>query len=340
MRGTYFLGNKFFETRDMSFSPLKPGEALIRVRACGVCGTDVHIYSGEKGSAAIKPPVVLGHEFAGTVETVGEGVVSLKAGDIVAVDPNIYCGQCRFCHTGKKQFCENLQAIGVTRDGGFAQYCVVPEAQCFLLKPDVPVEHGAMAEPLACCLHGIDRVGIRQGNTACVIGGGAIGLIMVQLAKRAGASFVILSEPVEMRRRIGLQVGADYSIDPVNEDLCKRITEITGMDGVDIVIECVGKLTATQSAFGMAKRGAAILLFSVPHPDAVFGLKLMDVFSKELNIFGSFINPDTQQRAVDIINSGKLILDPLITHRFPLEQVEQAIQTQTGNESIKVIVTP
>lgn len=340
MHGTYFMGNKCFETDEMIFAAPDAGEVLVRVGACGVCGTDVHIYHGEKGSADVNPPVVLGHEFSGVIEAVGEGVTALKIGDHVTIDPNIYCGQCHFCRIGKKQLCENLLAIGVTCDGGFAEYCMCPEEQCFLLKSGVPFAHGAMAEPLACCLHGIDRAEIRHGDTVCVIGGGAIGLIIVQLAKLAGASEVILSEPVEVRRTIGLQVGADHVVDPINEDLLAKIKEFTGTDGVDVVIECVGRLAATKQAVDSAKRGATVLLFSVPSPEAVFGLPLMEVYKKELTIRGSFINPDTQQRAVDMINSGKLLLDPIITHSFPLEQVEDAIYMQVSNESIKVIVTP
>ena len=173
-----------------------------------------------------------------------------------------------------------------------------------------------------------------------MIGGGAIGLIMVQLAKLAGASAVILSEPVEMRRRIGLEVGASCTVDPINENLNDRIRDITGTEGVDVVIECVGRLAVTRQAFDAAKRGATVLLFSVPQPDAIFGLDLMAVFQKELNIRGSFINPDTLLRAVQLINSGKIQLDSIITHRFPLEKVQDAINMQMSNESIKVLVIP
>lgn len=339
MKGMYYLGNKKFEMREMPIA-LGAKDVLVRVAACGVCGTDVHIYNGDKGSAEVKPPVVLGHEFSGEVVDAGSCVTTVKAGDHVSVDPNIYCGQCHFCRTGKKQHCENLLAIGVNRDGGFAEYCVVPESQCFLLDPAVPLTHGAMCEPVACCIHGVDRAAIRHGDTVCVIGGGAIGLIMVQLAKLAGASKVILSEPVALRREIGRKVGADYAIDPISADISTSIKGITGTDGVDKVIECVGNLSATEQAFEAAKRGATVLLFSVPKPDAVFGLALMDVFKKELTISGSFINPDTHQRAVDMINSGKLQLDPVITHSFALEKLEEAIFAQISSDSIKVVVVP
>ena len=330
MKGTYFLGNGEFETRDMPEHPLAPHEVLIRVAACGVCGTDVHIYHGDKGSAAVTPPVVLGHELSGTVAAVGAQVTGLRVGDHVTVDPNCYCGACHYCRIGKKQLCTSLYAIGVNRDGGFAEYCYAPEAQCFLLAPDVPLEFGALGEPLACCIHGIDRAQIRVGDTVLVIGGGAIGLLMVQLAKLSGASQILLSEPVAMRRDIGLQLGADAAIDPIREDLSARIRDCTGVDGVDVVIECVGNTSA--------KRGATLLLFSVPKAGATHPLTLEDVYQKELKIVGSMINPDTHQRAVDMINQGRIQLAPIITHRFPVEQLKDAILMQMSSESLKVLV--
>lgn len=338
MKGTYFLGNQAFETRELPKRDLAADEVLVRVAACGVCGTDVHIYHGDKGSAEVIPPVILGHELAGVVEKIGNGVDNLSVGDHVAIDPNIYCGECHYCRNGKKQLCTSLFAIGVNRDGGFADYCYVPRAQCYKLDKNIPLGHGAMAEPLACCLHGIDRANIKMGDTVCVIGGGAIGLLMVQLAKLSGASRVILSEPVALRREIGLSVGADWAIDPIQEPLKERLNQLLGVDGVDVVIECVGNPNATAQAFDVAKRGTTVLLFSVPRAGAVHTLGLEDVYQKELTIVGSIINPDTHQRAVDLINSGRVQLEPLITHRFPVEQLEAAILMQMGSKSIKVLV--
>lgn len=340
MKANYFLGEKKFEVREKEVPEAGPKDVLIRVAACGVCGTDVHIYHGSKGSADVKPPVVLGHEFSGIVEKVGSEVTAVRPGDHVTVDPNIYCGKCHFCQMGKKQMCENLFAIGVNRDGGFAEYCLVPETQCYQLDKNVPLKYGAMTEPLACCIHGIDRAKIQSGDTVCVIGGGAIGLIMVQLAKISGASKVVLSEPVAMRREIGMEVGAWGTIDPIHEDINERLEELLGTRGADVVIECVGTPAAAEQAFLAANKGATILLFSVPKPGSVYNLHLEDVYQKELTIVGSMINPDTHGRAAALINSGVLKLEPVITHSFPVEQVEEAILAQQGAETIKVIVEP
>lgn len=343
MRGTFFMGPQKtpkFEVKEMAFSPLAAHEVMVQVKACGICGTDVHIYHGEPGSAEVAPPVVLGHEFSGVVTEVGSAVTVVKPGDKVTLDPNIYCGTCMPCRMGNKQNCQHLFALGVNVNGGFAEYAVCPDTQCFRINDDVPFEAAAMAEPLACVVHGIDRAAIQPGQTVLVIGGGLIGLLMVQMAKLSGAGTVMLSEPVEMRRKIGLEVGADAAIDPMNEDLGARIRGITGKDGADVVIECAGKEFTVTQAIQAAGQHATVLIFSVPAVDAVAPLPLFDVFSKELRIVGSRINPDTHQRAVNLINGGRLELMRLITHRYDLEHLEDAVKMQMGSESIKVIVCP
>lgn len=335
MRASVFLGNETFSLEDRPKPVAGLGEVVIQNMVCGVCGTDVHIYHGEPGSAEVNPPVVLGHEYSGVVVEVGEGVTSLKPGDHVTVDPNIYCGKCEHCRNGKKQLCESMEAIGVTRDGGFEEYSVVPEAQAFLLAPELPMEFGAMAEPVACCLHGIDLAGIRPGQTVCVVGGGAIGLIMCQLALLSGAARVFLSEPDEKRRQVGLSLGVTRAVDPTAPGSAETLENCA-----DLVIECVGNLPAVKSAFRFAKKGATVVLFSVPKPDAVFDLPLFDVYKKELTIRGSFVNPDTHSRAVALLNSGKLDFSGIITHRFPLDQLPEAIAMQMSSDSIKVVVCP
>ena len=339
MKASYFLGKGSFEVRQAPELHPGPGEVVIKNMVCGVCGTDVHIFHGEPGSADVTPPVVLGHEYSGEVVEVGEGVTALKPGDHVTVDPNIYCGECVYCRNGKKQLCETMQAVGVTRDGGFGEYSLVPAAQAFKLGDSVLYEAGAMAEPVACCLHGIDLAGIKAGDRVCIVGGGAIGLIMLQLAKLSGASSLVLSEPNEKRRQVALSLGADAAIDPTAPDAGSAYEAALG-DGADVVIECVGNNAAVKSAFQLAKKGATIVLFSVPKVDATFDLPLFDVYKKELTIRGSFVNPDTHERAVRLINSGKLDFTSIITHRFNLDQLPEAIAMQMSSESIKVVVCP
>jgi threonine dehydrogenase-like Zn-dependent dehydrogenase len=234
--------------------------------------------------------------------------------------------------------CEDMRAIGVTRDGGFAEYSVIPASQAFLLPPGTDYEVGAMAEPLACCVHGLDRSGIRAGETVLVIGGGTIGMIMLQLAKLAGAAKVYLSEPVKMRRDTALTLGADGVIDPLSGSASEQLADLSGAFGADTVIECAGNVKAAEQAVECAAKGASVMLFSVPKSDAKLSLPLFEVFQKELTIKGSFVNPDTHSRAVALLD--KLQIAPLITHRFGLDKLEQAILTQMSAESVKVIVKP
>jgi len=177
MKAAVFYGVKDLRLEEVPLRKLRSDELLVKIHACGVCGTDVHIYEGAKGSATVYPPVVLGHEFSGEIVEIGNGVRQLKVGDRISVDPNIFCGQCHFCQKGNVHLCENLQAIGVTRNGGFAEYAIVPEKQAYKLPDNLSYEEGAMGEPVACCLHGIDLSGIKHGDKVLIVGAGTIGLL-------------------------------------------------------------------------------------------------------------------------------------------------------------------
>lgn len=225
-------------------------------------------------------------------------------------------------------------------NGGFAEYTRTPASQCFKINEDIPFVEAAMAEPLACVLHGINLASIKPGNSVFVIGGGTIGLLMVQMARLSGASTVILSEPVEKRRALALEIAANAAIDPLNQNLNEEIKKITGHDGCNIVIECVGRPCAVKQAIEATSYNGNILLFSVPAPDATVDLPLFDVYRKELHITSSMINPDTHQRAVNLINGRRLQLGKLMTHTFPMEQLEDAIKMQMSADSIKAMVCP
>ena len=227
------------------------GEVLVRVMACGVCGTDVHIFQGDPGAADCPPGTVPGHEFAGVIEAAGEGVTAFGPGDRVCVDPNKLCGECDFCRGGIGHFCEHMTGIGTTADGGFAEYCVVPQSQLYRVADSVPFEQAAMAEPVSCCLHGLDLCEVRPGSRAAVIGGGMIGLLMVQLLRLAGASFVALLEPVQAKRELGLRLGADVAIDSVHEDPAEALRR-AGAGRLDTVIECAGLPVTVEQAIRIA----------------------------------------------------------------------------------------
>ena len=219
MKSAVFYGKHDLRIEDHPRPTLGPNDVLIRVKACGICGTDVHIYEGDEGAAEVTPPTILGHEFSGIVEEIGEKVTGCKVGDRVCVDPNCYCGACEACRNGIAHYCSSMIGYGTTVDGGFAEFCAVNERQVYHLGKNTSFLQGAMTEPVACCLHGLDMCEIQPGHQVVVIGGGMIGLLMLQLAKLAGAAKIALVEPVASKREVGKQLGADVCIDPMTEDV-------------------------------------------------------------------------------------------------------------------------
>lgn len=315
-----------------------PEDVLIRVMACGICGTDVHIFNGDKGAADNPLPIVLGHEFAGVVERVGTQVNDFKLGERVCVDPNVICGRCFACQDGNGHFCSNMIGIGTTVNGGFAQFCSVPRKQLYRLADKVPFTAGAMAEPLACCLHGIDMCEIQAGTSVVVIGGGMIGLIMLQLARLRGAARVVLVEPVSVKRETGKNLGADLCIDPIH-DVAESLI-VAGIQHVDTVIECVGRTETIQQAIEIAGRRSVVMMFGLTKLDDEVKIKPFKLFQKEVILKTSFINPYTMGRAVELINYGRVDVSSMVAEPIPLEQLGEVLVNPQLRSKGKFIVEP
>lgn len=313
-----------------------PGELVIRVLAAGICGSDRHMYKGEYPTAI---PVTLGHEFCGLVEEVGDGVSSFKGGELVTVDPNIACGTCPACRRGRPNLCANLKAIGVTRDGGFADYVAVPCGQAFILPSDLDPVHGAFCEPLACCIHAIDKARIRPGDSVAILGGGVIGLLMVQLARLAGAGQVILITRQLSRREAALRLGATHAFDPAASDTVASVREVTH-GGADVVIECAGVPETLQTGVRMARRGGAFILFGVTPAGLEVPVLPFDLLVNEIEIRPAYLNPFTHARAAAMVASGTLELDSLVTRTIGLEDVADVVGSAPLPGEIKVIVRP
>ena len=309
-------------------------DALVKVHACGICGTDVHIFHGEH---TVKFPVVPGHEFSGEVTAVGGKVTNVRVGDRVTVDPNIVDQTCFFCRRGEIHLCENLTAVGVNFDGGFAEYCAMPAVQAYKVPDSLSLDEAAMAEPLACCIHGIDRASVVPGSSVVVLGAGSIGLLLIQLAKIAGARHILVSEPDERKRHLAARFGADIQVDP--PDIAREVAELTDV-GADVVIESAGRLETAEVAISLARRGGTVLQFGVVSPDKQAQISPYDVYYKELTIRGSFVNPFTHSRAIDLLASKQIDVMPLITQRFPLDDAAKALETAQGRDAIKVLLTP
>ena len=200
MKSAVFYGRHDLRLEDRPIPDPEPEEVLIQIQACGVCGTDVHIYEGDPCTAEITSPTILGHEFSGIITAAGSEVKKFRTGDRVCIDPNRYCGACDFCRNREVHLCERMIGYGTTEHGGFAEYCTVHQSQVYRLGDNTTFEQGAMAEPAACCLHGIELCGLRPGHQVVIIGGGMAGTLMLQLAKLAGASKAAVLEPVAEKR--------------------------------------------------------------------------------------------------------------------------------------------
>ena len=314
-------------------------DVLIKIHACGVCGTDVHIYEGDKGAAEVTPPTILGHEFSGVVEAVGKNVKEYSPGDRVCIDPNCYCGQCDPCRNGQAHFCTHMIGYGTTVNGGFAEYCAVNERQVYRLGIHTSFEQGAMVEPVACCIHGIDMCGIQPGHQVVVIGGGMIGLLMVQLARLAGAAKIALLEPVESKRAVGKQLGADICLDPKSENAALVLKE-AGFDWIRTVIECVGRPETIEQAIELVGPKGIVMMFGMTKPEEEIRVKPFEVFQKEIELKASYINPYTQKRALDLIDTGRIDVTSMIAEVCGLNQLKDILAKPELRAKGKYIIVP
>lgn len=336
MKAAVYHGPGDLRVEEVPVRKLKDNEVKIQVKYCGICGTDIHIFHGDGGCCDVTPPLVPGHEFSGVVAEVGAGVKTVKVGDRVTGDPNDMCGECYFCKNGMQHFCKNNIGIGTTVDGGFAEYVIMREKQVYKVSDELSFIEAAMAEPISCCLHGIDLCNIKAGDTVLVIGGGPIGMIMMQLAKNAGASKVIMSEPVEEKREQALKLGATKTIDPLHEDVEAVLAEYC--ENVNVVIECVGNVHTQADAVRFAGKGATIMYFGLAAPEESFPIRPDDIFKKELHITSSYINPYSFERAIQILESGTVELESLITNVVPLDNIADVFTKPEYRRTGKVMI--
>ena len=336
MKAAVFYNKADLRVEELAVPAALPGEVLVRVHACGICGTDVHIFHGDEGAAPTPRGTVLGHEFAGEVAAVGDGVTNCRVGDRVCVDPNKLCGQCRFCRGGVGHFCEDMIGIGTTVNGGFAEYVAVPESQVYVVRPDLPYAVAAMTEPVSCCLHGMDLCDVTCGSTVAVIGCGMIGLIMLQLAKLRGAAKIIAVEPVEVKRQQALALGADLVLDPAAGLEAQLAAH--GIDQIDRVIECVGHPVTIAQAIAIAGKYSTVMMFGLTAPAQEVSIRPFEIFKKEITLKASFINPYTFPRALALLESGKLDVSSMVSTFAPLEELPEILRDPARRRDGKVII--
>ena len=327
MKAIRFHGPGDLRLEELAVPDPKPGEVRLRPLAAGLCGTDAHVFHGEFPAAT---PVVLGHEVAGIVDAVGAGVKGLAEGDLVTVQPNTYCGVCHYCRTGREHLCSDLRAYGLHMNGGFAEAMVATAGVVYRLPSRLDPRLGCLAEPLACCVHGMDRLAVKSGSTLLVIGAGLIGLMLTRLARLAGAGLIVASEPQELRRACALEFGADCVVDPSQQGESQAVAATHG-EGFDFGIDAVGSSVTFSQALTMAARGATILVFGCAPMHATASVRPFDIYARELTLIGSFINPYTHERAVSLL--PQMGLEKLQIVAFPLEEFPQAFAAHAATSA-------
>lgn len=338
MHTALFSGVKKIEIKDFTLPGINENEILLKVGACGVCGTDFNIFEGK---APANPPVILGHEYAGEIVEIGKNVKEFNVGERVAVNPNIHCGYCKFCKAGKVNLCKNLIALGVTINGGFAEYSVVPVSQAYKIPSDLPYSTATFAEPLSCCIHGIQQAEVGIGDKVAIVGAGPIGLIMLQLAKLSGASSTIIIDPVLEKRNLAIQFGAEYSFNPDDEYFLQKLNDLFNGD-IDVVIECAGNESAVKTSLEIVRKGGRVVIFGLADKSAKVNLYLQTFFHKEITIKSSLLNPFTFHTAVELLSSGKINVKDFNPEIISLnsEGIQKIFYSKRDHAILKYMVIP
>lgn len=330
MKATRLLGIGRIETKDCPVPQPAPGEVLVKVEAAGICGTDRHLLHGEFPST---PPVTLGHEFSGVVVALGEGAKGISLGARVTCDPNIACGTCDQCSAGRINLCRNLCAIGIHRDGGFAEFSAIPAHRALLLPDHMDLAHGAFCEPLACCIHGIDMGAPRAGERVAIVGGGVIGMLALQLARNAGAQTMMITRQAA-KRSLATGLGASHTAATVEQ------AQAIWTAGADLVVECAGVPETVEACPALARSGGRIVVLGVLGKGQKVAIEPFDLLFREVQLLFSFVNPFTQARAVAMIADGSVQVAPLITRTVSLADAAGAIAAPPPPGDIRTLVLP
>jgi threonine dehydrogenase-like Zn-dependent dehydrogenase len=311
----------------------KPGDVLIDVEACGICGTDLHILSRPPGHPC-RVGVVLGHEFVGVVREAGHEVVGLRAGQRVVVEPNVSCGSCGWCHRGLVSHCEHFTSHGIFIDGGLAPQVAVAARACHRIAHSVPAHVAALAEPLSCVVNGARLAGVVPGETVVVVGAGPIGLLFTSLLDLAGAT-VVAVEPLPVRRSLALTMGAVAALDPAVDDVRARVADMTCGFGADATIDTVGSQMAT--CLDLVRKGGRVVLFGIDTA-ARAEIAQSRITRDEIQVLGAYVGRDVFPAAIRLLEQRRLDLEPMITHRVGLDELPGALDRLRAGKAAKVIV--
>jgi L-iditol 2-dehydrogenase len=319
------------------------GELLVRVAACGICGSDVHGFDGSSGRRI--PPLVMGHEAAGMVAEVGPGVQRFAVGDRVTFDSTIYCGECPFCRRGEVNLCDRREVLGVScgdyrRDGAFAEYVRVPERITYKLPDALPFEEAAMLEAVSVALHAVAVSDLRGGETALVIGAGMIGLLTLQAARAAGCSRVFIADVDPTRLALAKKLGATETLLMSGSELVRKCQDLTDGSGVDVVLEAVGRDETVQTAIDAVRKGGTVTLIGNVTPEV--RLPLQKVVSRQLRLQGTAASCGEYPQAIEMITNGTVRVKPLITAVAPLSEGAEWFRRLYAHEPglMKIVLSP
>ena len=339
MRVARYYRNDDVRLEQAPVPEIGPGEVLVRIEASGICGSDVVEWYRIKHA-----PIVLGHEVAGVVEQVGEGVERFRPADRVMATHHVPCNACRYCRSGHHQVCDTLRSTHYD-PGGFAEYVRLPAINVnrgtFLLPDHVSFEEGAFLEPLACVVRGQRKTGLRAGQSVLVSGSGMSGLLHIALARAAGADPIVSTDVHPYRLEAARRLGADAAID-AREDVPARFRELNGGRGADQVIICTAAQAAVEQAFRTVERGGTVLMFALPDPDTVYAVPLSDLWKDDVSLVHSYAGaPADIREALDLIATGRVDVAPMITHRMGLAETGDAFRlVLAAGESLKIIIEP
>jgi threonine 3-dehydrogenase len=316
-----------------------PNEVLIRVRAAGICGTDAHIYEWNAWAQdRIKPPIVVGHEFAGEIVELGSQVRGYAKGEIVSAEGHITCGHCVLCKTGQAHICREVSIIGVDRDGCFAEFISMPASNLWKIPPEVPIEWAAIHDPLGNAFHTVLTADI-PGRKVMILGAGPIGLMAIGIARASGAARVIATETNPFRRELAVKMGAHQVLDPSKDDVAKAVADATDGLGVDVACVMSGHPDAIHQALASVRNGGRVQLLGLPSKEVSIDLA-NDVIFKGITIYGVIGRRmyDTWQQMSESLRAGLIDLAPVITHRITFEQFEKGFAAMASGDTGKVIL--
>jgi threonine dehydrogenase-like Zn-dependent dehydrogenase len=311
----------------------QPDDILVRIEACGICGTDLNIVATPPAHKATLD-IIIGHEGVGTVEQVGPGVTNLAPGDRVVVAPRLTCGQCRYCRRGLDNQCTNYRTIGTTIDGAFAPYLRAPQQALYKISAVVPRDDAAFFEPLSCAVGSVVKAPLQAGDNVVIIGAGPMGLLFAQLYHTLGAGRVIVADIAPYRLNFAQKIGVDVVLNPTEVDLPQAVHELTDL-GADVVVDAVGNQMGV--AIKMARRGGHIILFGLrPHDNPV--VNQYTITRYDLTLHGAFVGLNPFEQTIQLLESRRLQPSALITHRLSLSELPHGIELMRSGQAMKVMV--